>query len=426
VKHLNTPSSGSSNYSRDDDDSDNINKKQKLEEWMKDSQQYNVPFVGTAIAKGDVGTVIANQWPCGLLQAYLIKSPMAVEFTSDQLLPPNGHVHKRLLRNKQGKMSHAIYKAYLEALQELITAAVPTTIVAPGKNHHQQQQPYYNDKFIGTIVKDRLPTFLSLLHEETGYGKGKSDSTALIGPLAAPVLNVFHQLASTSVGVAREMTRTLDASLRDGVLRLLLRPPKAIAKATAKESTTTTTTKTPRPTTTKTITRLLYKTRAACLNLGAVLVEWNDPTTTSYVATSGSRERKIQPGLLYLALRLGLTDADAFHDGTHDDDKDDDQDHDHDDPPPNEEYVKSVARLLEAVRGLLPTVTPKGSRHKEDTLSRRALTELLAADALQHISRIATCAANLVDYGKGMLQNDFHSSCYRVDHVDFARSFCSV
>jgi hypothetical protein len=367
-------------YENHESTATNTNKKQKQEEWMKDSQHYNVPFVGTAVAKGDVGTVIANQWPCGLLRAYLTKSPMAVEFTSDQLLPPNGHVHKRLIRNKQGKMSHAIYKAYLEALNALLTAAVPT----PGN------KPC--DKFLATILKDRLPAFISLLHEETGYGKGKSDSTASVGPLAAPVLDIFSQLAATSVGTAREMARTLDASIREGVFRLVLRQPKTTTAPTTVE---------PQTRKEQAATRLLYKTRAACLKLGAVLVEWNDPTTTSYVATSGSRERKIQPGLLYLALRFGLTDA-AFNGS---DDKDNDEQ--------NEEFLETVARLLEAVRGLLPT---KG-RNKEDTLSRRALTELLAADALQHISRIATCAAKLVDFESVLTADDAHDDLSLLEEV---------
>ena len=46
---------------------------------MEDTGAFDVPFVGTSVAKGDTGTVVAGQWPTGLLQAYLKASPMAVE-----------------------------------------------------------------------------------------------------------------------------------------------------------------------------------------------------------------------------------------------------------------------------------------------------------------------------------------------------------
>ena len=36
--------------------------------WQMDKNDYRVPFVGTSVAKGEVGTVIVGSWPTGFLE----------------------------------------------------------------------------------------------------------------------------------------------------------------------------------------------------------------------------------------------------------------------------------------------------------------------------------------------------------------------
>lgn len=60
------------------------------EAWKADTADYNVPFVGTAAvaSHGQPDPIQVGEWPTGLLQAYIAKSPLAVE-----LFPNNNH-HK--------------------------------------------------------------------------------------------------------------------------------------------------------------------------------------------------------------------------------------------------------------------------------------------------------------------------------------------
>ena len=70
--------------------------------WQTDTQNYNVPFVGTAISKGATGSVIPNSWPTGFLQVYLSHSPHGVELLSNDYisaLPPDGGIHKSLCKD---------------------------------------------------------------------------------------------------------------------------------------------------------------------------------------------------------------------------------------------------------------------------------------------------------------------------------------
>jgi hypothetical protein len=40
----------------------------KTPTWQIDKNNYQVPFVGTAVAKGDVGSVVMGVWPTGFLE----------------------------------------------------------------------------------------------------------------------------------------------------------------------------------------------------------------------------------------------------------------------------------------------------------------------------------------------------------------------
>ena len=246
-------------------------KARKQETWMEDSESFNVPFVGTSIAKGDTGTVIPGEWPTGFLQAYLKASPMAVELTSGGLIPPTGHIHRRLLSSKQGKKaSRAIYQAYLEALAELVTANIPTSslkreFAIPGIDTAKEVPCSSSTKnsFISTIIRDRLAGLMSLLNDE--IREGKKDS-----PLLAHALCILANLAATSLGAAREVTRALDALLKDGTLKVILTRPRKHGEnddekhANVKQE---------------------ARARIACLRLAAALTEWQDTAIISYIIT---------------------------------------------------------------------------------------------------------------------------------------------
>lgn len=51
-------------------------KRQKLNDdttpaWQMDKNDYRVPFVGTSVAKGDVGSAVVGCWPTGFLEGEL-------------------------------------------------------------------------------------------------------------------------------------------------------------------------------------------------------------------------------------------------------------------------------------------------------------------------------------------------------------------
>ena len=368
------------NGDSDDDEDDEVvesNKKLK-EEWMQDSKDYNVPFVGTSVAKGETGRVVVGQWPTGFLEAYLRQSPLAVELTSDDLIPPSGHVHKRLLRQKQGKVSYAIYKAYLQALSELVTAAIPISTLkrdygvetSEDDDEEQKEQP----RFMTVLMKERFPGIVQILNDETGSGRGKDGSISGVGQLAVPVLQILTRLASCSLGTSRQVVRSLDSSVREGVLKVLLREPRKsqqnnnaadLEKDGDEEQ--------------EQRDRLAvpYKTRSSCIQLAVALLDMQDQSITSYISTLGSKERKNNPGLLYLALRYGFQDS-MFQEQE-------------EITQAQEDYLESVSILLQSTAVLL-------EEDKEGLLSRRALADLLGAEALMNMSQTATCAPPLTSY----------------------------
>ena len=77
-------------------------KKQKYS-WKLDKNNYNVPFVGTSVTKGETGGSIhldnnLTQWPTGFMEVYRRYSPLGVELNQNEFisaLPPAG-VHKVL------------------------------------------------------------------------------------------------------------------------------------------------------------------------------------------------------------------------------------------------------------------------------------------------------------------------------------------
>ena len=58
-----------------EENNNNLPKRRKLSDkednapaWQMDKNDYRVPFVGTSVAKGDMGTVMVGSWPTGFLE----------------------------------------------------------------------------------------------------------------------------------------------------------------------------------------------------------------------------------------------------------------------------------------------------------------------------------------------------------------------
>lgn len=265
----------------------------KDEAWKEDIAEYNVPFVGTSVPKGDTGRVVIGEWPTGLLQAYLRKSPLAVELTGDALIPGLGHIHKSLIRNKKGRTSKAIYKAYLKAIVELLSAAVPIEKLRVEDDGADDSVDEAYVRFVPAFVKHRLPGLLNLLKEETGNGKGKASVKGGCGELAPIVLDILSVLSATSTPTARHVARSLEG-LPPGVLRILTRPQANQKTDGAEEA----------------VSGLSVrdKARAASMRLASTLTEHGDFVVFSRISTAGARDRKVQPGILYLCMKDGLLD----------------------------------------------------------------------------------------------------------------------
>ncbi|KAL7565072.1 hypothetical protein ACA910_005082 [Epithemia clementina (nom. ined.)] len=292
------------NDENEDDDSigaeivENWNKRTKKEDesWKEDTANYNVPFVGTSVSSSkDKGVIIKNQWPCGILLAYLEKSPLAVELTDGRFLPGTsegaGHVHKTLTRTKKLKAAAKLTEYYLKALAELVTCAIPIARlrIEIYEQEEQQQddspQTSQHTGVIAHILKKRLGDLFDLLRVETLGGKGQSSVEGGCGPSAPHVLNVLIRLALSGVATARHLVRSFEQQrLPEAVLRFLVKQPnKPSQEITARD-----------------------KSRECLLRLVAILLSYGDPIITNCIMTTGtttSKDEKLSAGLLYLVCK---------------------------------------------------------------------------------------------------------------------------
>lgn len=361
----------------------------KDESWKEDTADYHVPFVGTSYSKGDTGTVVVGQWPTGLLQAYLRKSPLAPELVGDTLIPGVGYIHKSLLKTKQGRLSNAIYKAYLLALCELVTAAIPIEKLraeAGVSLEEENQSPMVVDnassyRFLPDIVKQRVPDLFALLKGETASGQGKATVVGGCGALAPLVLRIFSRLSATSTQTARHIARSLDASLPDGVLRLVFRPPNRRSGKEGSDKAT------PRD-----------DARVAALELATTLLVEKDGVVASCIGSAGVKDRKIRPGILFLALKEGISetflDAAAAN------------------ATKNKSYLHAVARLLSALRLDL--------MNRPELLRQRALADLFSRDAFKNICDIAAHSPAFSDgnsFGGALRGSDSYGSPTRLERA---------
>jgi len=355
----------------------------KAESWKEDTSSYHVPFVGTAVSRGDVAEVIKGEWPTGLLKAYLRKSPLAIELTGDDWIPSSSStIHKSLLRRKQTKLSRAIYKAYLKCLAELVTASVPLESFQDGvpdqsltgddgrdggdTDEFSRQHP-----FLSALLKLRLKGIFNVLIEETDKGHGKPGIYGGCGKLAPVALQILQNVARTSIGNARLVCRFLDEELMDGVLKVLLRPPPPPREVD--KSVDDTTTQGKRTPSTK------KPARVMAIRLASTLLKTGDSAVAAYVCTAGNRERKIKPGIVYHAFRDGL----ARHSQTHGLKELDDSD-----------YFDAVLGLLQTGRKLL------GNPKMQKSLNSKQWNDLFARDPLSHL-------CDLSDYAPILHNHDF-------------------
>ena len=112
----------------------------------------------------------------------------------------------------------------MEALAQVITANVPISTLQrdygiENSSNAEKETAASNSRgsIASVILKERLVDMMQLINEESGGGK-MMDRT-----LVANALRILANLSATSLGAAREVTRALDASLKDGILKSLLR-----------------------------------------------------------------------------------------------------------------------------------------------------------------------------------------------------------
>ena len=274
----------------DEDDDTRVDSQQSKrlkpdEKWKEDTAAYNVPFVGTSVSVKDKGKIVKNQWPTGLLAAYLEKSPQATELTGDHLVPGVGHVSKTLIRQKQHKMNSHVGKAYFRALSELISSEIPINKLRDETVIDSNTTESNPSSIVSIIVKQRLGTFFNILKSETGEGKGLSGPEGGCGPLVVEVLDILTMLSLTSTTTARHIARSMEQKLPELVQRFLVRMPhRRSQKITARD-----------------------RARAAAMRFVSVLLNHSDSVIISCIVSSGHRERKVPPGILYLVCRDGFS-----------------------------------------------------------------------------------------------------------------------
>lgn len=362
------------------------------ESWKEDTNQYDVPFVGTSVAKGGRGKIVAGQWPTGLLQEYLERSTRAAELTGDHLIPPNGHVHRTLIRQKQGKLSQAIYKTYLRALAELVTAGIPNDVLTNTvvyDHREQEDDDTENPRFLVAILKERLHPLLKVLQSDNKY------KAASCGPLVPSVLHVISNLAATSPRNARTIARELEQSVPESIWRAMIRLPPLHGSKDAVTSTTTTATKKDSKSggdnkNQKTLTKQNSKNdnnngikreegRTAVLKLTRTLLDSRDSNVAHYIGASGSKERRVSAGILVIALREALRDNTiGVNDGFM--------------TPTRKAYYQEITGLLRTLGSILTSTSKTSGRHLYST---RRWVDLLTSDILLNLCDLSLHAPPL-------------------------------
>lgn len=300
----------------DEDINEPNNKKQKIEEWKLDVKSYNVPFVGTKVSKGDTGTIVPNQWPTGFLLAYLRQSPHAIEFTEDTLIPPSGVLQKSLIRSGRKKLSTMLYRAYLEALSELLTSAIPKSTLKwmmqikmersmqsllmdkylqleHNQNNNENQESIVNtEPIVAAIMKDRYHGILQSLTTQATINKGKHSHPSF-GPLTSPIFQILTNLSYISIKTARQVARSL-INLKDGTLSQTMK----VSKSNPTDSTSSKFKQS----------KKTLSSRSSCLYLATALIQTGDAQTINIVISPGSKHQKTCAGIVYTVFRNSMSD----------------------------------------------------------------------------------------------------------------------
>lgn len=301
-------------------------KKAKVEAWKLDTKSYNVPFVGTSTYKGSCGTVQKGKWPTGFMEAYLQQSPRATEilgnnFNSLPLVPPHGPLHESLLKRKDSvgkRLSSKLFCLYIQALGEIATCMVPLRLLqkqvedVTSKNDIETKDSeldrvkleqnnavnYSHEQLISKIMKEHVSLLFTILNNEsTNSGKQAYD-------LIEAVVLTLSNLASTSIGAAREIVRGFDGQLKDGVIQRLLplnfkhNTNKPTSIADKKEAV---------------VNNAKLRVCTAYLTLASVLLESGDAMMVSFAINPGMKETKTKPGFAYIAIRRVLAIHSYYH-----------------------------------------------------------------------------------------------------------------
>jgi len=358
-----------SDWSNDDiDDSEGVNesdtleppskKYKKSEEWKADTASYHVPFVGTAIARGEKAEFVKGEWPTGLIKAYLESSPLALELLNDDLAP-DGQIHRALLRKRKMKLSLAICQAHQLAIAELLTVGIPRhklQEISGNENMDEVVEANNHINFLKGFTKTYLPRIFSILNAGTEKGHGKAGGVGGCDLLVAPALKVLKHFAMISTSNARLVARCLDESLAEGVLRVCLRPLHN--------------NRNPSPKGPNDRVRNIKPPRTDAILLATCLLDAHDAAVNTYICTGGNKERKVKPGILFIALREGLASPNPIN--TRNEDKN---------------YKDAAADMLHHLRVSLFT----GSK----LTNPRLLFNLMARDPLQHLCRLSSNATPL-------------------------------
>jgi hypothetical protein len=301
-----------SSGSEDDYSSDNLSyssseeedqirprKRSKLEEsWKTDTKAYNVPFVGTSTHKGSTGVVKRECWPTGFLEAYLQQSPQAMELL--------GKDFKKTLASVNDKALN-LRSLYLQAVAEVMTCAIPAqkvermenrSVTSDGQStllHIDEVQPSHQ-KIASNFMKEHSRELFTLLNDHAVGGSHHK--------LLTSVLTILRVLVETSVEIARDVARGIDTHLKDGVLQKIASFYCAKKKRKGGSE----------PDTNDDIKReaIALKVQGAFLNLAISLLEYKDNSILSYISSAGMKESKMKAGILYLALRSGLSQGKKF------------------------------------------------------------------------------------------------------------------
>jgi hypothetical protein len=269
----------------DNEEQQQRQKFRKTETWKEDTADYQVPFVGTSTARGDTGRVVLGQWPTGLLESYLKKSPYAVELTNDTFIPNRGWMQNELQKKKDRKLSAALYKAYLKALGELVTAAIPIRYLQQmhqGSMVHTSTDAVENDTNVkcAPFVKAVMAQFRSIcnLIQQECKG-GKDEESAPCSPYVLIGLRLLHRLTLTSRSARIQIVKYFGTS---GIWRYLFTVKSGMDPSR-------------------------QKARVFGLQFLHSLVSLGDPILLDILASPGSyHDTTTAPGALYVALQVGL------------------------------------------------------------------------------------------------------------------------